>query len=163
MTEEIWKPISGYEEKYMVSNLGRVKSLKDSYGNYREKILKPGKVGSGYLVVRLYQNGKGKIVLVHRLVAETFLSNLSELPQVNHIDENKENNCVKNLEWCTSKYNTQYSKAKKIGCYKNGKLIKIYNVIRDVNKDGFYHQNVIKCCKGEYKSHLGFQWKYLED
>lgn len=160
---EIWKPIKGYEGKYEVSNLGRVKSLKDSRGNYREKILKtpPGK--NGYLYVCLSLNNKHKGFTIHQLVAKAFIQNPNNFPEVNHIDENKENNSVDNLEFCTAKYNTRYSQAKKIGCYKGNKLIKIYNAIRDVDKDGFYNQLVCKCCRGKQKTHLGFTWRYIED
>lgn len=157
---EIWKQIEGYEGLYQVSNLGRVKSL-----NYnktgKEKILKPGKTTKGYLFVVLYLNKKCKNFLVHRLVAEAFLDNPNNLDQVNHIDENKQNNCLTNLEWCDNQYNQRYSSAKKVGCFNNGKLIKIYEATRDVDKDGFHHQNVCACCKGKYKSHLGFQWRYI--
>lgn len=171
MTEEIWKPISGYEEKYQVSNLGRVKSL-----NYRhtgkEKILKLCNNGHDYLCVNLYSNGKRKLFRIHRLVAEVFLSNPDNLPIINHKDENKQNNCAENLEYCSVKYNNCYgtrleraskSCSKKVGCYKDGKLIKIYNSIIDTEKDGFYHGNVINCCMGKYKSSGGFTWCYIEN
>lgn len=159
---EIWKPIKGYEEKYMVSNLGRVKSLKDSKGNYREKILKPGNNKQGYLFVELSVNNKKKKFYVHRLVAETFILNPYGLPEVNHIDENTLNNSVQNLEWCNNRYNKRYSSAKKVGCYKDNKLIKIYNAIIDTKNDGFNYRHVCSCCKGNIKTHLGFTWRYIE-
>ena len=99
MSEE-WRDIKGYEEKYQVSNLGRVKSLKDRYGNYREKILKYSKNNRGYLTVSLCKNSKVKLFTVHRLVAQAFIENSNNYPEVNHKDENKENNRVDNLEWC---------------------------------------------------------------
>ena len=171
MMEEIWKDIEGYEGKYMVSNFGRVKSLKDRYGNYREKIFKPCNDGHGYYFVLLCSNGKPKPFKIHRLVAQTYIPNPDNLDQVNHKDENKQNNCVNNLEWCTCKYNNCYgsrnermskSRSKKVACYKDGKIIKIYNAIKDVEKDGFYHSNVCRCCKGQYKSSGGYTWRYID-
>lgn len=107
MNEE-WRDIEGYEERYQVSNLGRVKSLRNSQGQYREKILTntPDKIG--YLTVGLSKNGKRKNFKVHRLVAEAFIENPNNHPIINHKDENKQNNCVNNLEWCTYKYNNTY-------------------------------------------------------
>ena len=162
MTEEIWKPISGYEEKYMVSNLGRVKSL-----NYnrtgKEKILKPGKNTKSYLYVFLYSNNKHKKYYIHRLVGETFLVNPNNLYQINHKDENPMNNCTNNLEWCDNRYNIRYSQAKKVGCFKDNQLVKSYNSIIDTEIDGFNQGHVCECCRENRKSHHGFQFKYLED
>lgn len=161
MIEE-WRDIKGYEGHYQVSNLGRIKSL-----NYRqtckEKIMELGFHNRGYLMAHLSKSGKQKNFFLHRLVAQTFIPNPYNLPQVNHKDENKSNNCVDNLEWCTAKYNQRYSRAKKVCCYKNNKLVKVYSAIRDVKKDGFKPQNVCKCCSGNRKSHHGFKWKYLPD
>lgn len=103
MNTEIWQPVEGYED-YAVSNFGRVKSLK--YGN--EKILKSWNNGKGYLFVSLCRNGKMKHFKIHRLVAIAFLPNPEGFPEINHIDENKSNNCVDNLEWCSHKYNINY-------------------------------------------------------
>ena len=104
---EIWKYIDGYEGLYKVSNLGRVKSL-----NYRrsgkERMLKPGNTGDGYLFVILYKNGKIKYFTIHRLVANAFLENPDHKSDVNHKDENKTNNRVDNLEWVTRKENINY-------------------------------------------------------
>ena len=103
-TMEIWKDVKGYEGLYQVSNLGRVKSFRKStkYGMPEEIILKPSMINSGYHVVSLYSpNKKKKKFQVHRLVAESFLSNKDNLPCVNHKDENKINNCSSNLEIIT--------------------------------------------------------------
>ena len=110
MIEE-WRPIEGYEGLYEVSNTGQVRSL-DRYDNrncFRKgKVLSPIKDTDDYLKVNLYCNGKNKKCLVHRLVALTFIPNPDGLPQVNHKDEDKTNNSVDNLEWCTEKYNCNY-------------------------------------------------------
>lgn len=115
MTEEEWRPIKGYEGLYEVSSFGRVRSLdryvKTGYGSYRlhkGKVLSPGKDKDGYLSVHLFCNGKVHKRLVHRLVAQAFIPNPDNLPMINHKDEDKTNNSVDNLEWCTAKYNTNY-------------------------------------------------------
>lgn len=96
---EIWKSVLNQEGRYEVSNLGRVKSLINNI------ILKPCMNNMGYLVVNIV--GRGNIS-IHRLVAEAFIPNPLNLEQINHKDENKLNNIVSNLEWCTSKYNCNY-------------------------------------------------------
>ena len=102
--EEIWCPIRGYEGIYEVSDQGRVKSI--GYG--KERILRPVRNNNGYLLVGLRKNREQKWYLVHRLVAQAFIPNPDNLPQVNHKDENKTNNSVQNLEWCDRKYNCNY-------------------------------------------------------
>lgn len=105
--EEIWKDIEGYEGLYQVSNLGKVKSL-----NYnktaKSELLKLRKNTNGYTRVVLYKNRKAKDYQVHRLVAEAFIPNPNNYPIINHKDENKTNNRVDNLEWCTYLYNNTY-------------------------------------------------------
>lgn len=115
--KEIWKDIPGYEGLYQVSNLGRVKRLEYKRENnliktmstFKEHILKPAKQTSGYMYIVLCKNNKTKGFRVHRLVAEAFISNPYNLPQVNHIDANKSNNNVNNLEWCSRSENMQHA------------------------------------------------------
>ena len=110
MIEE-WRPIKGYEGLYEVSNTGRVRSLDryDSNNHFlKGRILKLYTRKGGYLFVQLHLNGKGKNYLVHRLVAIAFIPNPDNLPEVNHLDEDKTNNRVENLEFCDRKYNINY-------------------------------------------------------
>ena len=107
----IWKPILGYEDEYIISDYGEIISISkyDSRGHLRKaKVKKFTKNKYGYLVVGLHKNGKEKKFLVHRLVAENFIDNPQKYEEVNHIDENKTNNSVANLEWCSRKYNVNY-------------------------------------------------------
>lgn len=167
---EIWKDIIGYEGIYQVSNLGRVKSL-----NYnrtgKEKIMNSCKGGCGYLQICLSKEGKKKNYLVHRLVTQAFLDNPNTLSEVNHKDENKTNNCVDNLEWCSPKYNMNYgsciertAKANSIPILqfsKEGNFIRKWESATQVRKEsGFLQGNISMCCKGKRKSAYGYKWKY---
>lgn len=112
---EIWKDIDGYIGIYQVSNMGNVRSLQreefkcaQGYRARKGVELKLSQDQKGYLMVNLYKNGKGRSRRVHRLVAEAFIDNPMHLSEINHIDENKKNNVVSNLEWCTSSYNKMY-------------------------------------------------------
>lgn len=112
--KEEWRPISGLEGIYEVSSLGRVKSLARVAGNLfrKERMLAPRKDGGGYLVVSIGLPYRYSNKRVHRLVAEAFIPNPENYPQVNHVDEDKSNNSVDNLEWCTAKYNMNHGTAK---------------------------------------------------
>ena len=111
---EVWRPIKGYEGMYEVSNLGNVRSL-DRYvmlGNHgnqycllKGKPMKPHPNSRGYVKTELWKNGQGKLHLVHRLVAEAFISNPNNLPCIDHINTIKTDNRVENLRWCTNKEN----------------------------------------------------------
>ena len=103
--KERWEYVHGYDNSYQISSYGRVKSLKFS----KEKYLKPKQNRGGYLEVLLYKNNKGKLYRIHRLVAEAFIQNTYNYPEVNHKDGNKLNNCVSNLEWCTSSENNKHA------------------------------------------------------
>lgn len=106
---ENWKFIEGYENKYLISDKGRVKSLIDNKGNKRELIRIPRKAKNGYLYLNLWKGGKSKTKKIHRLVAEHFIDNPDNKLQVNHKDGNKLNNNVSNLEWCTAQENTMHA------------------------------------------------------
>lgn len=168
---EIWKDIPGYEGHYKVSNLGRVKSIKYN----KEKILTPYKEVKrfGYLSVYLRTPGNKKTMKVHRLVALAFIPNPNNLPEINHRDENKENNCVDNLEWCTSKYNANYGTkltrlskilGMKVAQYsKNGELINTFDSQQEAaSKTRCIQTCISDCINGKIKTHRGFIWKKIE-
>lgn len=104
--KEQWVDIIGYENKYQISNLGEVKAL--NYRNTGKEHIINKKDNKGYLEVALWKNGVRRMFSVHRLVAQAFIPNPQNLLQVNHKDENKYNNSVDNLEWCTQYYNNIY-------------------------------------------------------
>lgn len=186
--KEIWKKIK-YSDEYEVSNMGRFRHLYiNRYDINTKKIKKiqhityinPQTDGE-YLVVRIYNGRENyKILKVHRLIAETFLdktnfkyineddrlkyiNNLDKLC-VNHKDENKANNNVNNLEWCTHKYNIRYSKAKKVKQYDlEGNFIKQWDSIKDASLNlKINSSNICCCCKGIYKTCGNYIWRYVE-
>lgn len=181
----VWKDALGYEGLYQVSNTGKIKSL------FRyKKELKPNITRGGYATVELFKDKKSKRLLIHRIVAFAFIENASNLPQVNHIDENKLNNNVENLEWQTAKENmnygtrlerqiknTDFSKnIYKENARKNGKVVsksvlqfdKMGNFLNRYDsgkeaskKTNLNHSHIMECCAGKrYKSVGGFIWKY---
>ena len=173
MKEEVWKDIPNFEGRYMVSNLGRIKSLK--YGHHdKEQILLQGN-DREYKRVCLYpKSGKRKWYRVHRLVAESFIPNPNNYKEINHKDENPSNNCVDNLEWCDRSYNINYgNRNKKVALKKNKSIlqfdrnnnfIKQYNSITEVEKKiNFNRSNIIACLKGRIPTAYGYKWKYIND
>lgn len=167
--DEIWCPIKGFEGQYEVSDKGRVRSLK--FG--KERILKPTRNLKGYLFVNIYKNGYRNVFLVHRLVAQSFIPNLQNLPEVNHKDENKTNNYEQNLEWCDSKYNINYGTRNQrvsekhskpvLQFTKDGEFVKEWKSAIDVERNlGYFGTNISKCCTGKLKYAYNFIWKFKD-
>lgn len=174
--EEIWKDVVGYEGLYQVSSYGRIKSLDRTVTNGNVSYCKKGRLlsfsnnGTGYLFVNLSKNGNKKREYVHRIVAKMFIENPNNLSQINHIDENKSNNAVWNLEWCNSLYNNRYGSRLERLSKKRGKAISQYNLdgtyIRDfdsINKAALSvnrtTSNIRECLKGNVMSCAGYLWR----
>lgn len=186
---EIWKDVVGYEGFYKVSNEGRVRSVSRIVKVKRGdvvydlpiigKIIEPQERRHGYFAVCLYgkggKNGRFSQKSVHRLVAESFLENPEDFPEVNHKDENKQNNRVENLEWITHKDNSLYGTAIKRRTQKqiNGKKSKPVNQLtmegvfirrfpsmQEAERNGFAAANIYKVIKGKYRHAYGYKWEY---
>ena len=191
---EIWKDIEGYEKLYQVSNKGRVKSLEREivYKDGRkkmlqEKILHLSLNDLGYYHVMLSKNGMPKRYKVHRLVAKAFIPNPSNLPIINHKDENPKNNNTENLEWCDQKYNVNYGTAIERGKSKlqnrsdlskrvvqftlDEKFVAEYNSASEVERINpqFKTSSITRCCRGgqilndkwqTITTYKNFIWRY---
>lgn len=190
--EEVWRPVVGYEGYYIVSNLGRVKSVdrivhhsgmfsRAQKGN--ELVIRTSSTGH-YSTVMLSKENKKKQAKVHRLVAMAFLDNPNNYQEINHKDENKQNNCVDNLEWCDRKYNENYGTKrqrcvahtdyKKIAMKKSkavnqmsldGNIVKIWKSLTEINKElGFSQGNISMQCNGKHPNPLyGFLWRWADE
>lgn len=176
---EEWKDINGYEGLYQVSSFGRVKSLPRNGTILIEKIITCS-TSTGYCRVVLSKGNKTKNFNIHRLVAEAFIPNPNNLPCVNHKDENKRNNFISNLEWCTHKYNNCYGsriqrvkkkQLNRIDCSKpvaqyskDGELLYIYPSMKEASRaTGVKVSNISSCClkKRCYKTAGGYIWNYV--
>lgn len=167
-SKEVWKDVKGYEGEYQVSSLGRVKS----FVRYPEGVILVNQVmPNGYVRVGL----RGKAKYIHRLVAEAFIPNPSNKPQVNHIDEDKENNTLSNLEWTTVKDNLNHgARNKKMAatlsrvnsrrvrsiCELTGQVAE-YGSIKEASYYGFSRGSISLCCNGKRRSHKGFKWEFI--
>lgn len=177
------KPIPGYP-MYLIDAKGNVFSL------YSNKYLKPSKEKTGYLSIELFNKNGSKRLLVHRLVAITYIPNPNNLPMVNHKDENKINNNVNNLEWCTAKYNMNYGTAPKrrienrdyskeifkINARKNG-AVRNKKVIQYTKNHIFVHEyisvadafrqtkikHISECALNKRHSAGGYKWQFVEE
>lgn len=183
MAEE-WSDIEGYEGLYMISDMGRVKSM-----NYRrtgkEKIMKPSKQNNGYLQVNLSKNSKHNRFLVHRLVALAFIPNPDNKPNIDHINTIKDDNRADNLRWTTQKENVNNPISRKnyldnlhtVGKFGkdnyhskavyqyslDDKLIRKWDSMMDVQRDlRFKQSHISSCCSGKRKTAYSYKWKYAE-
>lgn len=186
MTEEIWKPVVGYEGRYEVSNLGRVRSVDHKYTRPHFRTGAPteysvkGRVIYQYCKkdtttynVRLSKGPTVKTHAVHRLVAQAFIPNPDNLPEVNHMDENRHNNRADNLEWCTGDYNLHYGThidrsaaghwKKILQCDMQGNVIREFNSITQAaNTFGVTIQAISRVLIGKNRQCRGFLWKYKD-
>lgn len=167
---ETWKDIKGYEGKYQVSDCGNVKSLAREHPLNKcndNKILKPSE-RRGYLTVMLWNDGVGAWRSVHRLVAEAFIPNHEGKQQVNHIDGDKHNNNLSNLEWSTPKENVRHSfdvlgrkaHSRKVLCVETGE---VFESLQEVTrKTGIDYRHISCCCKGRRGRTGGYHWRYAD-
>lgn len=170
---ELWKEIKNTEGNYLVSNKGRIfaksRMVKNGDNTFRytnSHFMTPRKQNSGYLTVHIMNKNK----LIHRLVAEAFIDNPLNYPQVNHRDEDKTNNCVDNLEWCTSKYNMNYGNRRKKEKQSKIKLYSVQNIDTGEifispkeagEKYGINNDCITLSCRGKTKRAGGYRWRYI--
>lgn len=187
---EKWRDIENYEGLYQVSNLGNIRSIDRiiNYADCRIRFHKGRNImqalnRQGYLQVSLSNNGFKKTFRVNRLVAEAFIPNPNNLPEVNHKNEDKHNNAVYNLEWCTPKYNCNYGdRNKKISSkidYKrigeinkkklsktvfqyssSLKLLRTWDSTVQCSEYGFNTSGISQCCNKKINTYKGFIWSY---
>jgi len=172
MTEQ-WKSIANYPN-YEISNCGRFRNAKTG------KILKANPGHFGYLRARIYNENGVWCVGVHRLVAMHFIPNDQNKPHVNHIDGNKKNNNVSNLEWATPSENMRHAYdtgikkghaarsrdnplSKKVGMFDlDGNLIRTFYCVKDVEREcGYFVSNIVNVCNGKKKTSHGYKWAYM--
>lgn len=163
---EIWKEVDGFNGDYLISNFGNLKSRKYN----KEKLLSLTPNLYGYIEKQLYKESRYYTKKIHRLVAEAFIPNLNNLPQVNHIDGNKQNNCVSNLEWCTSLENVHHryevlhkfrSSDKKVICVETNI---VYDSITKASNDTNIDKSSIgRVCNGVRKTAGGFHWRFCDE
>lgn len=185
MLEEEWRPVSGYEGFYEVSNRGSVRSLdrivirKDGRSYLKKgRVLKPTASGKGpYYMVSLCNDDSESVKSVHRLVATAFIPNPENLPVINHKDENKLNNCADNLEWCTQQYNLNYGSAREkisVGYIhpivaveqrdiKDNFIAEYKSIGEASRKTGINSSHICECCKKINKSAGGYKWNYKQN
>ena len=170
---ETWRPVRDYEGLYEVSNLGQVRSL-DRWINNRYIqgcILRPWNA-HGYNLVMLCKDALRKRASIHRLVAEAFIPNPDNLPEVNHKDECKTNNHVENLEWCDREYNQEYGTARERSTLEqrkqveqltlDGRHVAYFSGLRIVSRELQMDSSLIaKVCRGQKKTAYGYQWRYV--
>lgn len=177
---EIWKDIEGYEGHYQVSNTGEVRSLPRAVeyvkgythrndGRILEKVVLDNGVGKRYYIVSLSKDNKVKRYRIHRLVASAFIPNPENKPQVNHIDGNKFNNNVENLEWVTVRENKLHAVytgldiptygIKPVRCLNNGKTYR--SASEAARQLGLNDSSVAHVCRGEWHHTKGMRFEYV--
>lgn len=191
--EEEWRPVIGFEGRYEVSNLGRVRGLDRMIpdtrrpGHYRKwkgKIIAPDVLKDGYYKIGLHKDGKKHLLALHRVVAMAFVDGQTEDKRIiNHIDNNPANNRADNLEWCTYAYNNTYNECKQrawvtrmkrgkgyinppkaVEAWKDGKLVERFPSLRTAaDKYKCTPTLILYACKGKVKQAVGLQWKYASD
>lgn len=176
--EEIWMPIQGYS-KYLVSNRGRIKTIQIR-GKKVNQLMVQTLTKKGYLKVTLYENNNKKTLLVHQIVAQTFIPNPNNKPQVNHKNGIKTDNRVENLEWNTAKENVNHSiriglrkalRGKDNPCSKTiiqmdlgNNIIHAWGSSKEVERElGIDQSLIIRCCQGKQKTSHGSLWRYGGD
>lgn len=177
---ETWKDVEGFEGFYQISDKGRLRSVdRESCGKkYTGKILSDkGERKTGYVVDVLSKGGTKKTIRRHRLVAAAFLGREDGKTEVNHIDGNKENNCVENLEWVTPNENKEHAwttgitkkpphtqETRAVLQIRDGVVLAEYMSLKIAGEEnGISAADICKCCSGKRKSAGGFGWKYKED
>lgn len=176
LENEIWKDIKGYEGKYQISSIGRIKSLgrwvkHKGWRFEEERMLNQYMSQTGYFYVALSKDSIQKKYKVHRLVAEAFLENPDNLPVINHKNEVKTDNRVENLEFCSVKYNTNYGsgRAKMILKIKkpvvqldlNDNVLKRWDSLKDITDVLGYNKACIsECCHQKQQTAYGYKWKF---
>lgn len=170
--KEEWRPVVGYEGFYEVSNTGKVDSINFHREGYRARL--KTQIIKGYVRVSLLKKSKVKHFFLHRLVAEAFIPNPNNLPFINHKDENKLNNRVDNLEWCTASYNNNYGSIKQkisekkgvpvIQLTLDGKFVARYKSLREAAaKTGAQLSSISAVCLGKLLKTHGYKWRYEDD
>lgn len=178
MEEEEWRDVVGYEDLYAVSNMGVVKSKdrrvfnKLGFDYTRKGRLNKQTISNGYYVSRLRSEGISLSVKTHRIIAMAFIPNPENKPYVNHIDGNKLNNSISNLEWCTASENIRH--AFRLGLQNSNHIIRgvvqldlLGNEIKSFLSQteaglelGLNHSGIGMCCRGELKTSGGFKWMF---
>lgn len=176
--EEVWKDVKGYEGTYIISNKGKVVNICTGH------IMQPKKNNRDYVQIRLNKNGCTQHWLLHRLVAVNFIDNPNQLPQINHKDENKDNNCADNLEWCDNTYNRHYGtgiqrmaehhdykkmalmRSKPVNQYtKDGVFVKSWSSITAAALEITLKRStghISDCCSGKRLYAYDYIWKYKD-
>ena len=168
---EVWKEVLGFDVLYEVSNMGRVRTRYDSKLGYTREFhfVQPRNNEKGYMAFNWRQNKKQRTVYLHRLVAEAFIPNPLKLAEINHKDENKANNVVDNLEWCSHVYNCNYGTRNERSSQKNRKRVLcietgiVYNSAKHAaDAIGISKSAIYNCIKGYSSKSGGFSWRYAD-